>query len=52
VIAARLALMDQWQLGWLSPQDDAAWRAALREQREYEKTRFKEDAEKLQRMWQ
>jgi len=32
VIAARLALMDQCEPGWLSPEDDAAWRAALREQ--------------------
>jgi hypothetical protein len=29
-IAARLALMDQLEPGWLSPEDDAAWRAALR----------------------
>jgi len=29
-IAALLALMDQVEPGWLSPEDDAAWRAALR----------------------
>jgi hypothetical protein len=52
VIAARLALMDQLESGWLSPEDDAAWRAALREQKEYEKARFLEDAEKLRGMWE
>ena len=52
VIAARLALMDQFKPGWLSPEDDVAWRAALREQKEYEKARFSDDAEKLRRMWE
>jgi hypothetical protein len=52
VIAARLALMDQLEPGWLSPEDDAAWRAALQEQKEYEKGRFGEDAEKVRRMWE
>jgi len=51
-ITARLALMDQFKPGWLSPEDDAAWRAALREQKEYEKARFPEDAEKLRRIWE
>jgi hypothetical protein len=51
-IAARLALMDQLEPGWLSPEDDAAWRAALREQKEYEKARFLEDGEKLRGMWE
>jgi len=52
VIAARLALMDQFEPGWLSPEDDAAWRAALQEQKEHEKARFSEDAEKLRRIWE
>ena len=47
-----LAAMDQIEGGWLSPEDDAAWRAALREQKEYEKARFFDDAEKLQRIWE
>jgi len=51
-IAALLARMDQVEPGWLSPEDDAAWRAALRAQKEFEKRRFLEDAEKLQRMWE
>ena len=51
-IAARLALMDELEPGWLSPEDDAAWRAALREQKEYEKSRFFDDAEKLRRLWE
>jgi hypothetical protein len=45
VIAARLALMDAFEPGWLAPEDDAVWRAALREQKESEKVRFFEDAE-------
>jgi hypothetical protein len=52
VIAARLALMDQLEPGWLSTEDDAAWRAALQEQKEFEKARFLVDAEKLRRMWE
>lgn len=51
-IAARLALMDSLEPGWLSPEDDVAWREALREQKETEKARFFEDAEKLRRMWE
>src|ERR1700730_17700843 len=51
-IAALLARMDQVEPGWLSPEDDAAWRAALRAQKEFEKTRFFEDAEKLRSMWE
>jgi hypothetical protein len=34
----------------LSPEVDAAWRAALREQKDFEKARFNEDGEKLRRM--
>jgi hypothetical protein len=44
--------MDQVEPGWLSPEDDAAWRAALRSQKELEKARFFEDAEKLRGMWE
>ena len=51
-IKAVLAAMEQIEGGWLSPEDDAAWRAALREQKEYEKARFFDDAEKLRRMWE
>jgi hypothetical protein len=51
-IAGLLQRMDQVEAGWLSPEDDAAWRAALRAQTESEKTQFLEDAEKLQRMWE
>src|SRR6516162_8457718 len=45
-IAAVVARMDQVEPGWLSPEDNAAWRAALREQKEVEK------AEKLRRTWE
>jgi hypothetical protein len=51
-IAALLERMDRQEPGWLSPEDDAAWRAALREQKEAEKAQFLEEAEKLKRMWE
>jgi hypothetical protein len=51
-IAALLARMDEVEAAWLSPQDDAAWRAALRAQKEIEKARFFEDAEKLRERWE
>src|SRR5436190_1567832 len=50
-IAALLVRMDQVPPGWLSPEDDAAWRADLRTQKDNEKARFLEDAEKLGKMW-
>jgi hypothetical protein len=37
--------MDQIEPGWLSPEDEAAWRAALREQKKLEKARFFEDTD-------
>jgi hypothetical protein len=49
-IAALLARMDQVEPGWLSPEDAAAWRAALKAQKEAEKDRFVEDADTLWRM--
>ena len=51
-IAALLARMDEIEPGWLSAEDDAAWRAALRAEKEVEKGRFFEDAERLRRMWE
>ena len=51
-IAALLARMDQVEPGWLSPEDDAAWRADLEAQKRKEKAEFAEDAEKLRRMWE
>ena len=51
-IAALLARMDQVEPGWLSPEDDAAWRVALRAQKEFEKTQFLKDADELRRMWE
>jgi hypothetical protein len=50
-IAALVARMDQVEQGWLSPEDDGAWRAALREQNNAEKAGIPKDADKLQRMW-
>jgi hypothetical protein len=35
-IAALLARMDQVEPGWLSPEEDAAWRGALRGQKQFE----------------
>ena len=51
-IAALLARMDQVEPGWLSPDDDDAWRGALRAQKEFEKARFFAEAEELRRMWE
>lgn len=51
-IAALLERMEQVEPGWLSPDDDVDWRAALCAQKESEKTRFVEDAEYLRRMWE
>jgi Ser/Thr protein kinase RdoA (MazF antagonist) len=50
-IGALLARMDQVEPGWLSPEDDAAWRAALRAQQECEKAKFFEDGDKLRDIW-
>jgi hypothetical protein len=51
-IAVLLARMDQVEPGWLSPEDDAAWRASLRAQKESEKAQFSDDVDKLRRMWE
>ena len=51
-IAALLARMDISEPGWLSPEDEAAWMAALQEQREYDKAHFFDRDEKLRRMWE
>jgi hypothetical protein len=46
-IAALLARMDQLEPGWLSPEDEAAWKAALQAQRDSEKATFDEWSEKV-----
>lgn len=51
-IATLLGRMEQVEPGWLSPEDDAAWRADLNGQKQSEKTHFMKEAEKLGRMWQ
>jgi hypothetical protein len=51
-ITALLERMEQVEPGWLSPEDDAAWRAALRAQKESEKARFLKDAESLRSAWE
>jgi hypothetical protein len=51
-IKALLKRMDETEPGWLSPEDEAAWKAALQEQKEDEKARFFNDEEKLRRMWE
>ncbi len=51
-IAALLARMELVEPGWLSPEDDAAWRAGLRAQKESEKDQFAGDADKLRGMWE
>jgi hypothetical protein len=44
--------MDQVEPGWLTPEEDAAWRANLRAQKASEKAQFAADADKLRRMWE
>ena len=51
-IAALLARMVALPPAWLSPEEDAAWRLTMTAQRNIEKDRFSEDAEKLRRMWE
>jgi hypothetical protein len=51
-IAGHLARMDLVEAGWLSAADEAAWRAALSEQRDNEKASFMEDADRLRDAWQ
>ena len=49
-IAGLLARMDQVEPGWLSPEDDAAWRKSLQEQRSREKSQFLAESEQLRGM--
>ena len=49
--ASLLIWMDQVEPGWLSPEDEDAWRVALRAQKEFEKSQFFAEAEKLRGMW-
>ncbi len=51
-IAVLLARMDQLQPGWLSSEDEAAWKAALQAQKDFEKATFNEWSEKLRRTWE
>jgi hypothetical protein len=51
-IANLLARMDQVEPGWLSPEDDASWRSALRAQKEAEKAQFFADADKVRGVWE
>jgi hypothetical protein len=51
-IAALLSRMDKAEPGWLSPEEDAAWRTAVRAERAAEKAQFFDDAEKLRRVWE
>ena len=51
-VAALVARMDQVEAGWLSPEDEATWRASLGAQKELEKQRFFNDADAMRRMWE
>ena len=52
-IAALVKRMDEIEPGgWLTPEEEAAWLADLREEKEKEKALFFADAEKLRRMWE
>ena len=37
---------------WLSPEDEAKWLAALQEQKDYDKAKFEEEAQKLERLFE
>jgi hypothetical protein len=50
-IAEQLRLMDQIQPFIMTPEEDAAWQADRRAQREFEKSKFFEHAEELRKMW-
>ena len=50
-IEALVARMDEAVPCWLSPQEDAAWRATMRKERDIEMAHFSEDAERLREMW-
>jgi len=51
-IATLLARMDQLEPGWLSSEDETAWKAALQAQKDFEKATFNEWSEKLRRTWE
>src|SRR5262249_17449165 len=50
--AALVARMDQVEPGWRWREDGAAWRGALRGQKESERAQFFADAEKLRGVWE
>lgn len=50
-IAQHLVLMDQIEPFDMTPAEEAAWEAARRAQKLYEKDRFSEHANELQRIW-
>ena len=51
-IAALAARMDQVEPGWLNTEDEAAWRAALRAQRDRDKAESDQNADRLRRIWE
>jgi hypothetical protein len=51
-IAVLLARMDLVEPGWLSTEDDDAWKGALRAQTEIEKSQLFTEGEKLRSMWE
>ncbi len=48
-ITALLARMDQLEPGWLSSEDEAAWKTSLQAHKEFEKATFNEWSEKLRK---
>ena len=51
-IASLLARMDKLETGWLTEEEEAAWRANLHAQRQKEKAEFNSEAEKLRGAWE
>ena len=51
-MAALAARMDELEPGWLDAEDEAAWRAALREQRDRDKAESDQNADRVRRIWE
>jgi hypothetical protein len=51
-IARTLAAMENMQPLVFTPEEEAAWQAERRAQKEWEKAHFEEHVEKLRRMWE
>jgi hypothetical protein len=51
-IAALLARMDAVEPGWMTPEDESAWRAELQNRKEQEKRQFLTTSDSLRSHWE